>query len=70
MKRLAGFGSIMYCILFPLALGSLVAWPLSVLVIPLIVLRILEEERFPRENLAGYSEYCQKTRYRLLPSIW
>jgi protein-S-isoprenylcysteine O-methyltransferase Ste14 len=40
------------------------------LVIPRIVLRIVKEEQFLRENLPGYSEYCQKTRYRLLPSLW
>lgn len=64
------FASIVYCILVPLALGSFAAWPAGLLVIPLIVLRILKEEKFLRENLAGYSEYCQKTRYRLLPSLW
>jgi protein-S-isoprenylcysteine O-methyltransferase Ste14 len=58
------FASMVYCILVPLALGSFAAWPAGV------VLRILEEEKFLRENLPGYSEYCQKTRYRLLPSIW
>lgn len=62
--------SILYCIVVPLALGSFTAWLLGVLVIPLIVLRILEEEGFLRENLAGYSDYCRKTRYRLLPSLW
>jgi protein-S-isoprenylcysteine O-methyltransferase Ste14 len=54
----------------PLALGSL--WGL-VLMIPMtlvIVLRLLDEEKFLAENLPGYTEYCQRVRNRLVPSIW
>jgi protein-S-isoprenylcysteine O-methyltransferase Ste14 len=54
----------------PLALGSY--WgliPMAILPVAL-VLRILNEEKVLRENLAGYKEYCQKTRYRLIPYIW
>ena len=54
----------------PLALGSW--WGLLILV-PLtliIVWRLLDEEKFLYKNLPGYKEYCQKTRYRLIPLIW
>jgi protein-S-isoprenylcysteine O-methyltransferase Ste14 len=54
----------------PLALGSY--WgliPMALLPVTLI-LRILDEEKFLTENLEGYKEYCQKTRYRLIPYIW
>jgi len=54
----------------PLALGSY--WgliPMALLPVSL-VLRILNEEKVLRENLAGYKEYCLKTKYRLIPYIW
>jgi protein-S-isoprenylcysteine O-methyltransferase Ste14 len=34
------------------------------------VLRILNEEKVLRAELAGYSEYCEKTRWRLVPLVW
>ena len=54
----------------PLALGSY--WgliPMALLPVAL-VLRILNEEKFLKENLEGYKEYCLKTKYRLIPYIW
>ena len=54
----------------PLALGSV--WgliPFSFL--PLVLaLRILNEEKILGKNLKGYTDYCQKTKYRLIPWIW
>jgi protein-S-isoprenylcysteine O-methyltransferase Ste14 len=35
-----------------------------------IVLRLLDEEKFLSKNLPGYEEYRQKTRYRLFPFVW
>jgi protein-S-isoprenylcysteine O-methyltransferase Ste14 len=54
----------------PLALGSY--WGLiPFALLPLsLALRILNEEKVLTENLSGYKEYCQKTRYRLIPFIW
>jgi len=54
----------------PFALGSLWAFIPAVLVIVGIVLRLLEEEKFLKANLAGYAEYCKKTRFRLIPGVW
>ena len=54
----------------PMALGSY--WgliPMALLPVAL-VLRILNEEKFLKENLEGYKEYCLKTKYRLIPYIW
>ncbi len=54
----------------PLALGS---WWGLLAVIPIIVviiLRLLDEEKFLQTNLAGYSDYLSKVKYRLLPFIW
>lgn len=54
----------------PLALGSFVALPVALLVVPMIVLRLLNEEKFLRRDLAGYEDYCRQTRRRLVPLIW
>ena len=54
----------------PIALGSY--WgliPFAFLPVSL-ALRILNEEKVLSENLKGYKEYCQNTRYRLIPFIW
>jgi protein-S-isoprenylcysteine O-methyltransferase Ste14 len=52
------------------ALGSWVALPFALAVILVVVARLLDEEKFLRENLSGYQEYQQKVRYRLIPFIW
>jgi protein-S-isoprenylcysteine O-methyltransferase Ste14 len=54
----------------PIALGSWWAVPFFLLNIPVYVWRILNEEEVLLRDLPGYSEYCQKKRYRLLPYIW
>jgi protein-S-isoprenylcysteine O-methyltransferase Ste14 len=54
----------------PLALGSYFTLPAFVLLIPLIVLRLLNEEKILRQELPGYAEYCLKTRLRLVPFLW
>jgi protein-S-isoprenylcysteine O-methyltransferase Ste14 len=54
----------------PLALGSwwaLLSFPVF---IPLLVVRILNEENVLVRGLPGYAEYRQKVRYRLVPGIW
>jgi protein-S-isoprenylcysteine O-methyltransferase Ste14 len=54
----------------PLALGS--AWALipGGLTTLLIIIRTALEDRTLLEELPGYTEYAQRTRYRLLPGIW
>jgi len=54
----------------PIALGSWWALPIFSLNIPIIVWRIMAEEKLLLRDLPGYSEYCQKSRYRILPYIW
>jgi protein-S-isoprenylcysteine O-methyltransferase Ste14 len=41
-----------------------------IFVIPLIVLRLLNEEKILRRDLPGDSDYCLRTRYRLFPLLW
>jgi len=54
----------------PLALGSW--WTLLLLpgFIPILVARILNEEKVLARDLPGYVEYMQNVRYRLIPSVW
>jgi len=54
----------------PLALGSYWATIPSLLIIPLLVARIRNEESVLGRELKGYKEYMQKTTYRLIPGIW
>jgi len=35
-----------------------------------LALRIDDEEKMLREELAGYDEYAQKVHYRLVPGVW
>ncbi len=57
-------------IVTPIALGSYVALPLFVSMVPIIVARIKNEEEILRRELPGYAEYCKKTRYRIIPYVW
>jgi protein-S-isoprenylcysteine O-methyltransferase Ste14 len=54
----------------PLALDSL--WGLLCVVAsaPVIVARIRDEEQMLTEELAGYAEYKNKVRHRLVPYLW
>jgi protein-S-isoprenylcysteine O-methyltransferase Ste14 len=63
-------GALISLVFAPLALGSYWAVPAFALVIPVIVLRLLNEEKILRQELAGYSEYCSHTRWRLIPFVW
>jgi protein-S-isoprenylcysteine O-methyltransferase Ste14 len=54
----------------PLALGSWVALVPALLIIPVLVFRLRDEERTLTRELAGYAEYCGRTRYRLLPYVF
>jgi protein-S-isoprenylcysteine O-methyltransferase Ste14 len=54
----------------PLILGSFWALMPAVLVACGLVLRTALEDRTLQAELAGYSEYTQGTRHRLVPGVW
>lgn len=54
----------------PVALGSWWALLPALLIVPLLVLRILNEEKVLAEQLPGYRAYMQKIRFRLIPGVW
>ena len=60
---------LMYCAT-PIALGSYWALPPFLLVVPVLILRILNEEEILRRDLPGYAGYCKKTRFRIIPFVW
>lgn len=53
-----------------LALGSWWGMLAVVIVMPALVWRLVDEERFLRGNLPGYAEYSRRVRYRLIPGVF
>jgi protein-S-isoprenylcysteine O-methyltransferase Ste14 len=60
----------LYLLGTPLALGSYYGLLVVAAVVPFLILRLYDEERFLARNLPGYSEYQQRVRRRLLPFLW
>ncbi|VEG39301.1 putative protein-S-isoprenylcysteine methyltransferase [Mycolicibacterium flavescens] len=63
-------GNVILMIGVPLALGSwwgLVFVPVG---LAILALRVRDEEALLADDLAGYPEYMQKVRYRLVPYVW
>lgn len=54
----------------PLALGSYWAFIPGLMILPVLVFRILDEEKLLLRDLPGYREYTQKVKCRLLPGVW
>jgi protein-S-isoprenylcysteine O-methyltransferase Ste14 len=54
----------------PLALGSYWGLLSVIALIPAMAWRLIDEERFLKQNLPGYDEFCRGVRYRLIPRVW
>lgn len=54
----------------PLILGSLYSFLIFLIYPFLIVIRIKNEEKLLKKELAGYSDYQKKVKYRLIPFVW
>jgi protein-S-isoprenylcysteine O-methyltransferase Ste14 len=54
----------------PLILGSLISFFVFLIYPILIIIRIINEEKYLTNNLEGYKEYKKKVKYRLIPFIW
>jgi protein-S-isoprenylcysteine O-methyltransferase Ste14 len=63
-------GAFVMLVAVPLALGSWWGLFAFLLILPVLIWRLLDEERFLRQNLPGYAEYQTKVKYRLVPFIW
>ena len=63
-------GTVLFEIASPLALGSWWAFYIGLFSALLMVYRTAKEDKFLHEELPGYPEFAQQTRYRLIPGIW
>ena len=54
----------------PWVLGSPISFIIMFVYIPIITKRIINEEQVLKEGLEGYSDYCEKIRYRIIPFIY
>jgi protein-S-isoprenylcysteine O-methyltransferase Ste14 len=63
-------GALVMTIGVPLALGSYWGLLIVLVVIPVLALRIGDEEQMLVGELAGYADYRQKVRFRLIPGLW
>mgnify|MGYP001073464739 CR=1 FL=1 len=64
-------GGLIFMLFTPLALGSYWAViPFFISTVLALILRIISEEKLLIAHLPEYPDYCQKTKYRLIPLIW
>lgn len=63
-------GTLVMLLGIPIALGSW--WGLVVIVamMPALIWRLFDEEKFLARKLPGYLEYQKQVRYRLIPLVW
>jgi protein-S-isoprenylcysteine O-methyltransferase Ste14 len=64
------FGALFLLIGTPLALGSWWTLLLTPIFLPILVARILNEEKVLVRDLPGYVEYQKKVTTRLIPFVW
>lgn len=63
-------GGLLLLFVAPLALGSYWGLLAFFAVLPSILWRLLDEEKFLAKNLPGYVGYCTKVRWRLIPGVF
>jgi len=63
-------GCVVLLLFTPLALGSWLALPVFALLVPFYGIRLRNHEKVLRAELSEYSDYCTRTRYRLIPFVW
>ncbi len=61
---------ILFMVGIALGLGSGWALVLLLIAMPMLIIRILGEEKVLAKDLPGYTEYEQKVHYRLVPYVW
>jgi protein-S-isoprenylcysteine O-methyltransferase Ste14 len=63
------FGSL-FLLGTPLALGSYWGLVPFAATMPVLVWRLVDEERFLAARLPGYTDYQRRVPYRLIPRVW
>jgi protein-S-isoprenylcysteine O-methyltransferase Ste14 len=61
---------LLYLLGTPLALGSYWGLLAFAAMVPFLIWRLFEEEKFLARNLPGYSEYQKRVRSRLIPGFF
>jgi protein-S-isoprenylcysteine O-methyltransferase Ste14 len=64
------FGGLLMLLGMAVALGSWYGLLALVAMMPALLWRLRDEEKFLVKRLQGYSEYRNKVRYRLVPFVW
>ena len=54
----------------PIILGSIFSFVIMLVYLPIIVKRIRNEEKVLEGGLAGYKQYKERVKYRLIPFVW
>jgi protein-S-isoprenylcysteine O-methyltransferase Ste14 len=63
-------GALVMLVGIPIALGSWWGVLVIAVLLPALIWRLFEEERFLAKNLPGYAGYQDVVRYRLIPRVW
>mgnify|MGYP000953349083 CR=1 FL=1 len=63
-------GFILMALATPIALGSIYALSMSIMVSIIFIIRTALEDKTLQNELDGYKEYSERVRYRLIPFIW
>ena len=64
------FGALVFELTVAILLGSWWAFGISLINAALLLVRTSLEDRTLQNELAGYSDYAKKVRYRLIPRVW
>lgn len=63
-------GALVMLLGIPVSLGSWWGVLVVAAILPALIWRLFEEEKFLARNLAGYVAYQNKVKYRLIPMVW
>jgi protein-S-isoprenylcysteine O-methyltransferase Ste14 len=63
-------GAIWLFVGMPLALGSWWSLALILPLVPVLLWRLLDEEKILQRDLPGYTDYMRRVRARLVPLVW
>jgi protein-S-isoprenylcysteine O-methyltransferase Ste14 len=63
-------GGMMILAGMPLALGSYHGFIAFGAMLPFLLWRLFDEEKFLALNLEGYADYCRKVRWRIIPGVF
>ena len=63
-------GGLLLFIGTPMLFGSIYGVIIGLVILFILVIRIIGEEKMLVNELEGYADYKKKVKYRLIPSVW